>query len=74
MMMKCIVTNCPLKKLNFSSINLHYSFSFHLGMDEEKNNAVTVIWNYMLLGHKMKKADVILCLGSHDLRVATRYN
>ena len=43
-------------------------------MDEEKNIAVTVIWNYMLLGHKMKKADVIMCLGSHDLRVASRYN
>ena len=27
-------------------------------MDEEKNNAIAVIWNYMLLGHKMKKADV----------------
>ena len=39
-------------------------------MNEEKRNAVEEIWNYMLLGHEMKKADVIICLGSHDLRVA----
>ena len=42
-------------------------------MNEEKRNAVEEIWNYMLLGHEMKKADVIICLGSHDLRVASKY-
>jgi len=30
------------------------------------------IWNYHLLNHKLKKADCILTLGSHDLRVAER--
>lgn len=30
------------------------------------------IWNYMKLNHKLKKADCILVLGSHDVRVAKR--
>jgi uncharacterized SAM-binding protein YcdF (DUF218 family) len=30
------------------------------------------IWDYHLLHHKLKKVDVILVLGSHDIRVAER--
>ncbi|MAG44441.1 hypothetical protein CL633_00960 [bacterium] len=30
------------------------------------------IWNYHKLNHKLEKADLILVLGSHDLRVAKR--
>ncbi len=30
------------------------------------------LWNYHLLGHTIRKADCILVLGSHDLRVAER--
>src|SRR5690242_7843976 len=30
------------------------------------------LWDYHLLNHKMEKADCILTLGSHDLRVAER--
>lgn len=30
------------------------------------------IWNYQRLNHKIKKADLILVLGSHDIRVAKR--
>jgi uncharacterized SAM-binding protein YcdF (DUF218 family) len=31
-----------------------------------------VIWDYMLMNQKVGKADVILALGSHDIRVAER--
>ena len=31
-----------------------------------------IVWNYHLLNHKIKKADCILVLGSHDTRVAER--
>ncbi len=30
------------------------------------------IWDYHHMGHKLKKSDCILVLGSHDLRVAER--
>jgi len=30
------------------------------------------IWNYHRLGHELRRSDVILVLGSHDLRVAER--
>ncbi|GEM_PF-5166915 len=30
------------------------------------------IWDYYHLNHKLKKADLILVLGSHDTRVAER--
>lgn len=35
-----------------------------------KDEAVNTIWNYMHMNHELKKADVILVLGSHDTRVA----
>ncbi len=35
----------------------------------EKQEALQLIWDYMLLHHKLKKADAILVLGSHDIRV-----
>lgn len=34
------------------------------------DNLAKKIWNYHLLNYKLKKADCILVLGSHDLRVA----
>lgn len=36
----------------------------------EKNDCIQLLWNYHLMGHKLEKADCILVLGSHDLRVA----
>jgi len=36
----------------------------------EKNECIQLLWNYHLMGHKLQKADCILVLGSHDLRVA----
>lgn len=35
-----------------------------------KHEAINKIWNYMHMNHKLKKADVILVLGSRDTRVA----
>ena len=34
--------------------------------------AVTVRWDYMLLGHQLEKADLVIALGSNDTRVADR--
>ena len=36
------------------------------------NSLAKTIWDYHLLNHKLEKADCILVLGSHDLRVAER--
>ncbi len=35
----------------------------------EKQEALQLIWDYMLLHHELKKADAIFVLGSHDIRV-----
>ncbi len=35
-----------------------------------KKEAVKIIWDYMLLGHKLEKADAIVVLGSRDVRIA----
>ena len=35
----------------------------------KKEIAVKVIWEYMLMGHQLEKADAIFVLGSHDIRV-----
>ncbi len=37
---------------------------------EEINKLAKIIWNYHHLNHKLEKADLILVLGSHDIRVA----
>lgn len=34
-----------------------------------KQEAIKLVWNYMLLHHTLEKADAILVLGSHDIRV-----
>jgi uncharacterized SAM-binding protein YcdF (DUF218 family) len=34
-----------------------------------KEMAVRLVWDYMLLHHKLEKADAIFVLGSHDTRV-----
>ena len=31
-----------------------------------------ILWNYMVLNEPVKKADIVLCLGSHDTNVAHR--
>ena len=36
----------------------------------EVNALVQVIWDYMLVGHKVRRADCIFVLCSHDIRVA----
>jgi uncharacterized SAM-binding protein YcdF (DUF218 family) len=33
------------------------------------DDAIEIIWDYMLLHHKLEKADAIFVLGSHDIRV-----
>jgi uncharacterized SAM-binding protein YcdF (DUF218 family) len=37
----------------------------------EKEQAVTLIWDYMHMGHTLRPADVIFVLGSNDVRVGT---
>ena len=34
------------------------------------NEAIRIVWDYMHLGHSLKKADAIMVLGSYDIRVA----
>jgi uncharacterized SAM-binding protein YcdF (DUF218 family) len=42
-------------------------------MDQTQiDNLANKIWDYMLMHHKLEKADCILVLGSHDVRVAER--
>ena len=31
-----------------------------------------IIWDYMVIGDELQPADIIICLGSHDLNVARR--
>jgi len=38
-------------------------------MDTTTDDLARVLWNYMLLGHDLAPADVILALGSNDVRV-----
>ncbi|CAH1778767.1 unnamed protein product [Owenia fusiformis] len=37
--------------------------------NEDKIKNAQIIWDFMLMGHKLSKADLILVLGSHDIRV-----
>ena len=39
---------------------------------EEVDKYAKIIWNYMLMYHKLEPADIIFVLGSNDLRVANR--
>lgn len=41
-------------------------------MNREIISAAKILWNYHLMGHHIEKADCLLALGSHDLRVAER--
>lgn len=34
------------------------------------NEAIRIVWDYMHMGHSLKKADAIMALGSYDIRVA----
>jgi uncharacterized SAM-binding protein YcdF (DUF218 family) len=34
-----------------------------------KQSAIKLVWDYMHMHHKLKKADAIFVLGSHDIRV-----
>ena len=36
----------------------------------DKNDCIQLLWQYHLMQHMLEKADCILVLGSHDLRVA----
>ena len=38
----------------------------------EVDAAARKIWDYMLMHHELKKADVIMVLGNRDTRVAER--
>jgi uncharacterized SAM-binding protein YcdF (DUF218 family) len=35
-----------------------------------KTTALKIIWDYMLMGHQLKKADAVFVLGNRDTRVA----
>lgn len=37
---------------------------------ESDNQLAKIIWDYQLMHHELQKADLILVLGSHDVRVA----
>lgn len=39
---------------------------------EEVDKYAKIIWDYMLMHHKLEKADIIFVLGCNDLRVANR--
>ncbi len=41
-------------------------------MDKIIKDAARILWNYHLMHHDLKKSDIILALGSHDLRVGER--
>ena len=41
-------------------------------IDTEKLQLAKQLWNYHHMNHELKKADCILALGSHDIRVAER--
>ncbi len=41
-------------------------------MENEVDKYAKIIWDYMLMHHKLEKADLIFVLGSNDLRVADR--
>jgi len=41
-------------------------------MKNKIDKLAKIIWDYHLVGHRLKKADCILVLGSHDTRVAGR--
>lgn len=41
-------------------------------MENEVDKKAKIIWDYMLMHHKLEKADLIFVLGSNDLRVADR--
>lgn len=41
-----------------------------LDLDEKVMDQVQIIWNYMLLHHQLKPADIIFVLGSRDERIA----
>jgi uncharacterized SAM-binding protein YcdF (DUF218 family) len=39
---------------------------------ETRDRLARIIWDYHHVNHRLEKADAVLCLGSHDLRVAER--
>ena len=43
-----------------------------LQMSKEVNELAKVIWDYHHMNHELAKADCIVVLGSHDIRVAER--
>ena len=44
----------------------------HLPWDEWIDQAARKLWDYHRLNHSLEPADLILILGSHDLRVGDR--
>lgn len=40
------------------------------GLDEEILEQARILWDYLKLGQTLRKADCIIAMGSHDLRVA----
>lgn len=39
-------------------------------MNTSVDQLAKIIWDYMLMHHKLEKVDLIICFGSHDLRSA----
>ncbi|XP_053385600.1 uncharacterized protein SCO4629-like [Mercenaria mercenaria] len=39
---------------------------------DDELKLATIIWDYMKLNHVCRKSDLILCLGSYDIRVAEK--
>jgi uncharacterized SAM-binding protein YcdF (DUF218 family) len=40
------------------------------GLDEEILKQAQIVWDYLKLGQPLQKADCVIAMGSHDLRVA----
>ena len=40
--------------------------------EHEVDRLAKILWDYHHMNHKLKKADCIFVMGSHDLRVAER--
>ncbi|XP_076325562.1 uncharacterized protein SCO4629-like [Tachypleus tridentatus] len=60
------VDSCKELKTTCGSIGNYSEFL----VPEEHLVQSEVIWDYMLLHHKLEKSDVILVLGNHDVRTA----
>ena len=51
---------------------MNNKYSAPVAINQHVINLAKILWDYHHMHHKISKADCILALGSHDLRVANR--